>query len=363
MKIVSLKRLATWIGPHDYSYPIVFSWIFVAHWEQARSFVLNTPDIESRFVFIVEAISTIFLISATGTFLLFLFQKFRHNMTISLQRYVAEILCTTLWVSLLTKICNKFLIPYRHRPPYLGVDDRPAFIVARFLASLIFIAATHGLLRSLREKLQEAAQRNETLAKQYTTLIEADEDVRSQASRYLHDRVQSEIMLASSQLRKRFQNTSFENDEVLSEVINQLEKIRSVDLKMVSQILTPNIEAEGVTGAIENLCVQYATRINYECEFNAAVSTLDHEQSLGIFRIIEQAVINSITHGPATKISIKVLGSLEGFTVEVSDNGPGSEDSTPGTGTMVIDAWVSILHGHKEITSDPDEGYTLTVRF
>jgi signal transduction histidine kinase len=363
MKKSSLKKFATWVGPHDYSFPIVFSWIFVSHWEEARPYVLNSPSIGSMSLFVVEAISIIFLISMSATYMLMLFQKSRHNMAISLQRYVAEILCTTLWVTLLTKICNATVIPWSNRPPYLGGDDKPAFIFARFIASIIFIAATHGLLRRLREELQEAEQRSEMLAQQYTSLIEADEDLRSQASRYLHDRVQSEIMLAASQLKKRFNNTIFKNDEILIEVIDQLEKIRSVDLKMVSQILTPNIEAEGIAGAIENLCAQYSTRVSYVCEFSDSVSQLNHEQSLGIFRIIEQAVINSITHGPATKISIKIGGSPTGFTIEVADNGPGSENPKPGTGTMIIDAWVSILQGHKEITSDSGNGYTLTVRF
>ena len=74
---------------------------------------------------------------------------------------------------------------------------------------------------------------------------------------------------------------------------------------MVSQILTPNIEANGITGAIENLCDQYKSNFSYKLEIVPDAEALHKEQLLGVFRIVEQAIINAITHGPAENISIK----------------------------------------------------------
>jgi two-component sensor histidine kinase len=47
--------------------------------------------------------------------------------------------------------------------------------------------------------------------------------------------------------------------------------------------------------------------------------------------------------------------------LEVADNGPGSKTSNSGTGTVVIDAWLSKLGGIKEIESIPGAGYTLRI--
>ena len=48
--------------------------------------------------------------------------------------------------------------------------------------------------------------------------------------------------------------------------------------------------------------------------------------------------------------------------LEVTDDGPGSTILKPGTGTIVIDAWVSKLGGSKEIESINGAGFVLRVK-
>jgi signal transduction histidine kinase len=51
---------------------------------------------------------------------------------------------------------------------------------------------------------------------------------------------------------------------------------------------------------------------------------LDSEVLLGIFRIIEQAMLNALVHGPAHRVQISVTTSAEGVTdIIISDDGPG----------------------------------------
>jgi len=64
----------------------------------------------------------------------------------------------------------------------------------------------------------------------------------------------------------------------------------------------------------------------------------------------------------------QLLGSLnsEGVTeIFVSDDGPGVavEATNAGVGTAIIDSWVGILHGSKEIDSAPGHGFQLRVTF
>jgi two-component sensor histidine kinase len=47
--------------------------------------------------------------------------------------------------------------------------------------------------------------------------------------------------------------------------------------------------------------------------------------------------------------------------VEVIDNGPGAKEIGSGKGSVIIDAWLSILGGRKEIESKPGNGFTLRV--
>lgn len=364
MKVSGLKRFLSWLGPHDYNYSLIFAWIFIFLWAQARPFVLTGGNNIEQIKFGLEV--TLVISSITLLIILYLSacMRSRKNKAPSLGRYSLEVIGASALSTVVAYVYNETIIPWTDRPKYLGPDDKPIIIVVRIIFCFLFIAATHQLQKNLKLRLGDAESTNQALLNEYKVLIEADEEIRGQASRYLHDRVQSEIMLASFQLKKRVDEIGFSSDEEITNAIRQLEKIRSVDLKLVSQLLTPNIEAEGIRGAIESLCAQYSSSIKFGFEFDSSLDELTHEQSLGVFRIVEQALINAITHGPATRIVIKVRTNSPGaYIVEITDNGPGANAVVPGTGSVIIDAWVSILKGKKVISANTGQGYTLLVSF
>jgi hypothetical protein len=106
--------------------------------------------------------------------------------------------------------------------------------------------------------------------------------------------------------------------------------------------------------------IQQSMNIEIEAE------KIEPKQLLGIFRIVEQALLNSLIHGPADKASVTIAHTgTKDITLIVSDNGPGVglEERKFGVGSAVIDSWVSILKGRKEINSSPGNGYKLEVTF
>jgi nitrate/nitrite-specific signal transduction histidine kinase len=101
-------------------------------------------------------------------------------------------------------------------------------------------------------------------------------------------------------------------------------------------------------------------------KIDALTEKLESELLLGIFRIVEQAMLNALVHGPASRVQISVTTNSEGITeIIASDDGPGVavESLTAGVGMAIIDSWVGILHGSKEIDSAPGHGYQLRVTF
>jgi two-component sensor histidine kinase len=70
--------------------------------------------------------------------------------------------------------------------------------------------------------------------------------------------------------------------------------------------------------------------------------------------------------GPAKRVQINVSTDSMGVTdIVISDDGPGVsvEEITSGLGTSIIDSWVGILNGSKEIESVVGHGYQLNVTF
>ena len=366
MKTWRLNKFTKWLGPHDLDYSLLFAIIFVTYWIHARVIVIFEGNTKARLIFGAEVTLCVASIALIGLLILYVCKKTRKKEVLSWPRYIFEILILYFFITLLGQVYNIAIISTAGRPPYLDPNDKPAFFIGRLIGLFLLIATVKSRQKKLSLELLDARQTNLFLSNQYKTLIEADEEIRGQASRFLHDRVQSEIMLTSSQIRKRIDELGFESDEDLNRAIHQLEKIRAVDLKLISQILTPNIEAEGLSGAIENLCRQYSLGVTYELKIDSEVENLETENLLGIFRIVEQAVINAITHGPAKKVVISVTKDLlDTVMVEVLDDGPGSEsvESGTGVGTVIIDAWVSILLGKKTITAKSGGGYSLLVVF
>jgi signal transduction histidine kinase len=91
---------------------------------------------------------------------------------------------------------------------------------------------------------------------------------------------------------------------------------------------------------------------------------LDPKVLLGAFRIVEQALLNSLVHGPASHVQVSIAVNQDGVTrVCVSDDGPGASSAieNSGVGTAVIDSWVSILNGVKNVESVPGHGYLVSV--
>jgi two-component system sensor histidine kinase DegS len=239
------------------------------------------------------------------------------------------------------------------------------FIVTLLLA-LITLALMHHAERKIIERLSAATNLVAKLDAERKELIHSDERLRRHTSQFLHDRVQSDLMVVGMKLKSVAGKSSPEVDEVLDRAITHLENTRATDLKNLIQVLTPNLDAGSLYSALEVLTEQYRPNMEVSVKIDDTTEELDAEVLLGIFRIVEQSVLNSLVHGPANRVQISVSTDSAGVTdITVSDDGPGISvnEISAGVGTAIIDSWVGILNGSKEIDSAPGHGYQLHVTF
>jgi len=239
------------------------------------------------------------------------------------------------------------------------------FFVSLFLA-LISLALMHQAERRIFDRLDQANKLVNRLESEREGLIQSDEKLRRQTSQFLHDRVQSELMVVGMKLKSISGKSSDEVNEVIDRAIVRLEETRATDLKDLIQVLTPNLEAGSLQSALEVLLEQYRADMDLSLHIDVTSEELDAESLLGIFRIVEQSMLNALVHGPANRVQISITTNAEGVTeIIVSDDGPGISvnEISAGVGTAIIDSWVGILNGSKEIDSAPGHGYQLRVTF
>jgi signal transduction histidine kinase len=364
MKESRIRRLIKFIGPYPYNPYLIFLFFFSFYFSRYIRVVAYLPAGPERWragalVLLASAIPAI--IFSLGSILLTRFRLWSSNSTII---YILEVAFFQYLNLLYLPLINQFL------QKELDYFDKSLIGLSRniFFASLILVlfalALMHRAERKISDRLDLANKLVNKLETEREELIHSDEDLRRQTSQFLHDRVQSDLMVVGMKLQSISGQASPEVNEVIEKAIHRLENTRATDLRNLIEILTPNLEAGSLQSALDVLLEQYRSNMDVQLQINPATEKLDAETLLGIFRIIEQSTLNSLVHGPAKRVQISVITSSDGdTTVLVSDDGPGIllDEISAGVGTAIIDSWVGILNGEKEIDSAPGHGYQLQV--
>lgn len=356
------ERFKEFLGPYDLNVGLIYGGLLALSIFQLRPAIFRYAFGFPRIQFFFSGVLIILILSIPFLALLLLSKWYWKGRQESLRGYLFTIALVNLVTQIINVLAAKYLIPILGVLDFLRIDNFPFTYVSRTILIILFISITHNREKTLKKELAFAKELNKQLSERYTALIEMDEKIRSQAAKLLHDRIQSDLMLATSQLGMIAQTPSMDTSQKIREVRKSLEHIRSIDLPNVSQLLTPNLESEGLIGACENLFSNFSYGITIDLKIDEDLENLDNQLKLGIYRIIEQGINNSIKHGPAELVLVKLLKTTQdNLVLEIIDNGSAATQTNIGTGTIVIDAWVSSLNATKQIESIPGVGYTLRV--
>jgi len=232
---------------------------------------------------------------------------------------------------------------------------------------LVINAALNESQRTITEKLAVAEVLASNLRARQQALVFSDEEIRDQVAKFLHNRIQSDLMVSGLQLKAIAGESDFAQGSKLMDVVAKLEKVRSIDIRGLSQSLGPSLGSQDLEASLQALAGQYLGQMDVRVaapkglfsDFLAAREQLQ----LGLYRIAEQAVLNALVHGPATTVDIEfILNGKGSLVMSVQDDGPGVLGAPqPGLGASIIDAWVDILAGFKIAGNSPRGGYLLRV--
>src|SRR5690606_29517419 len=96
--------------------------------------------------------------------------------------------------------------------------------------------------------------------------------------------------------------------------------------------------------------------------FDTRCDDLLEQQSINLYRIVQEALTNAARHAQAQMVSIKLSGQ-EMISLEISDNGKGFDPGSTrmGNGLAGIRDRVNILQGSFEVVTAPGNGTTLKI--
>jgi signal transduction histidine kinase len=364
LNIKVFRRLIKYIGPYPYNPYLIFLFFSALFFSRFLPLIAYLPVGHERW----RAGGIIILVSAIpgGSFAIgaLLLNKYRLWSSKSTVLYVLEVAIFQLlnlhFFPQINAIVKKFTGQ--------GYETLVALSFNIFIASLslvlLSLALMHQAERKISERLLLANKLVDKLENERAELVNSDEALRKQASQFLHDRVQSDLMVVGIKLKSISGQSSPEVNKVIEKAIIRLERTRAADLKNLIQILTPNLGVETLFFALDALIEQHRQSMKISLGVEATCENLTLEIKLGIYRIIEQAILNALIHGPAKRVQINIDTDSSGLTtVIVSDDGPGAtlEKVSPGVGSAIIDSWVGILGGKRSIDTSPGHGYRLEV--
>jgi two-component system sensor histidine kinase DegS len=231
-------------------------------------------------------------------------------------------------------------------------------------------AALTSLVRARLAEKEKKKNRAEVLRQTFA----AQEDERKRMSQELHDGVIQTLLATASIAHNIQRRVSDEHDNLHAD----LETIKENSMSMVTEIrcicqdLRPSIiDNLGLVSAVKWLVdeFQQATCCRVEFILNEPVYDPTPEQSLAVFRIVQEALNNVRKHAQAASIWVEMRLSAGTVVVEVRDDGKGfSFDENNDwfaisgkLGMMTMKERAQSIGGRLQIKSVP--GFGTSIRF
>ena len=229
----------------------------------------------------------------------------------------------------------------------LELDRSGAESVISFLRLLLLVVVAESIAGFLISQVQKRTRELESHQK---SLLLAEEKFRGLVSNHLHDNLQTRLVAIGIQLNQIRGTVDAVDSAKILAVIDDIENIRSQEVRDFGKGIQPNFQVDGLEESLQRLFTRYKGVISCQVHSNNSVDINDQNikpYALGIYRIVEQALSNGLTHGRATEFNVYVSRSSESIDLKIFNNGISFEyhKAVQGHGFAVIDAWVSEFEG------------------
>lgn len=194
-------------------------------------------------------------------------------------------------------------------------------------------------VRNITQRIQaEETLRNskEQLKNFAAHLQNIREEERIMLAREIHDELGQILVAIKMDLGMLKIKATNLNSSDSNEFMNQLEHLVGLvdnTIKTARKIMTdlrPEVlDLLGIVDAIRQYVKSVEERYHIKCKFETELDILDIpiQQAVALFRIVQEALTNTIKHAQATKVSISLSKTDEGIYLEIADNGKGFDMS------------------------------------
>ncbi|GAB6988530.1 ATP-binding protein [Paenibacillus pini] len=172
-----------------------------------------------------------------------------------------------------------------------------------------------------------------------------------------------EVILADYDLKDDLREKLFDIKEGLLDVIHQIRET-------CNELRPPLLKELGIADSLNHLFEYAQLRNNYAIDFlyEPIRSPLSDEQTLALYRIVQELLRNAGKHANASRIVIELCEQNGGIDFKYQDNGKGMQiedivESFEHMGLSGIRERVVSMEGHVEFESVIGEGFKVNIHF
>ena len=254
------------------------------------------------------------------------------------------------------------------------IAEKNLWILGGFSIALIVSIVGFFVYNRQKQKTQQLQKENEL--KDALLVIETQnrlQEQRLRISRDLHDNIGSQLTFIISSIDNLKYGYSIENEKL----VEKLSSISSFTKETISELRDTiwalnkdEISFEDLKVRISNFIEKAKIASNgihfgFECEGNFENVKLSSLQGINIYRIIQEAINNSLKHANPKEIFVKVKQNKNEFFVVISDDGKGFQqnDENLGNGLNNLEKRAKELKGNVKVKSVINQGTNVLLTF
>ncbi|MBV5282709.1 MAG: PAS domain S-box protein [Paludibacter sp.] len=229
---------------------------------------------------------------------------------------------------------------------------------------------------TVRKQVEEALRTSQEQLKNFAAhLQDVREEERVLLAREIHDELGQILialkidlgMLKQTVVRKALDADKESTLRQFEQVFGLLDKTIKTTRKIMTGLRPEVLEMIGFSEAVRLHILEFEARHHLKCTFKNSTSDiqLSSQQSLALFRILQEALTNVAKHAEATLVTVNLSLQDGKITMMIEDNGKGMDENQKvkldSYGLIGMRERVFLLNGELSHTSKPGEGTSVLV--
>jgi signal transduction histidine kinase len=163
-------------------------------------------------------------------------------------------------------------------------------------------------------------------------------------------------------IRLTLSDVSIDSDAGLVRLSGKLRELGRVVGHLSHRYHSSTLEILGLVVASKSLCQEFADQylLPTQCDCIGVLNNLTADVSLCLFRVMQEALRNIAKHGRATKVNVKLIGTLNQIHLSISDDGvgfnPNGKSIKAGLGLISMRERLNFIGGKFAIVSKLGSG-------